>query len=90
MDYRPFQEEEPEVPGSQQIGAQNNLIGSGGGKVRLRAVETEAQFFLKFLNVTILRWLILVQIVSSVLIVLFQVCHIIYTEYQTLKSTCHI
>ena len=78
MEYRPFQEEEPEVenPTSNPLTstALNNYpVSSDGTKVRLRAVETEAEFFLKFLNVTTLRWLIWIQTISSALIILFQV-----------------
>jgi len=78
MEYKQFQEEDPDID-IQRTGSHsasttlNNYPVSDGTKVRLRAVETEAEFFLKFLNVTILRWLILIQTVSSGLIMFFQV-----------------
>jgi hypothetical protein len=49
---------------------------SGGGRLsrlRLRAVETEQEFFFKVLNISTLRKLLLIQASCSTAIVFFQV-----------------
>lgn len=42
-------------------------------RLRLRAIETESEFFLKLLNVSAIRWLALVEACASAIIVLSQV-----------------
>lgn len=44
-----------------------------GNKVRLRAIESESEYFLKLMNVTVLRWFALIQAIATGIIFLSQV-----------------
>jgi len=52
---------------------QTNNIHQDGKHVRLRAIETESEFFLKTMNVTALRWLAWIQTGAAVTVFVSQI-----------------